>query len=199
MRSAGSFTRQGASSAPSTPEPKAFGLWTPTGEMHLLERTVKLACYDRVCENMRTSGPQKAKKIPGGKQAFRPGIILWLSPDALHPDWRLLAAGQKRNDSILDCFFKRQREAASLSSRAISAGEGSREIISLVGCGAKPRLCSSYASGRRTVPISSPSRTLRMLSGWNRPNTRTMGTLFSAQRAKAAASITFRRISWAFS
>ena len=193
------FYKAGGLFGPLTPEPKAFGLWTPTGEIHLLERADKLRLLRSGLRKYAGFWPQKAKKIPGGKQAFRPGIILWLSPDALHPDWRLLAAGQKRNDSILDCFFKRQREAACLSSRAISAREGSRVIISLVGCGAKPRLCSSYASGRRTVPISSPSRTLRMLSGSNRPNTRTMGTLFSAQRAKAAASMTLRRSSWAFS
>ena len=56
-----------------------------------------------------------------------------------------------------------------------------------------------HSSGYRTVPIVLPFSTSRMLSGWNRPNTRTIGTLFSAHRAKAALSMTLRRISMAFS
>ena len=43
--------------------------------------------------NVGGSGPRKPGKIPWGKAGFPPGILPRLSPDALHPGWRLSAAG----------------------------------------------------------------------------------------------------------
>src|SRR5699024_3762109 len=48
------------------------------------------------------------------------------------------------------------------------------------------------AQGCTTVPRGSPAATRRMFSGSSKANTRTAGTWFSRQMARAAASTTFR-------
>ena len=87
--------------------------------------------------------PKKAGKIPGKKLAFSQGIIPWLSPDAKHPGWPPMAAGSEaQGRQVLLSFPMRQREPSCLNASSNIRRRGAREIISLVGCGAKPRWVS---------------------------------------------------------
>ena len=64
------------------------------GEITLLEETNSLRLLRWGYEKFEGFWPKKAGKIPEGKARFSLGIIPRLSPDALHPGWRLFPQAQ---------------------------------------------------------------------------------------------------------
>ena len=60
-----------------------------TGEIMLLGISMASACRAGVYGKFEGFWPKKAWENPRGKVNFPLRIIPWLSPDALHPGWRL--------------------------------------------------------------------------------------------------------------
>jgi hypothetical protein len=87
---------------------------------------------------LEASGPRKPGKSRRGKLAFPYGIIPRLSPDALHPGWRLSAAGKKQNGRKLAFLSKQQREACSFTYQVFSAGVGPGRSPPWWGAGQSP-------------------------------------------------------------
>ncbi|MBR4332805.1 MAG: hypothetical protein IKP72_09020, partial [Clostridia bacterium] len=72
------------------PAPKDFVLWTPIGEFTWFGKQTNSACR---WQRGKIEGfwPKESRENPRGKTRFPLEIIPWLSPDALHPGWRLFS------------------------------------------------------------------------------------------------------------
>ena len=82
---------------PRAPAPWANGPWTPLGDIAGWGKQCTSASFAGVTESLWASGPRKPGKNALGKARFPQGIFPRLSPDALHPGWRLRRRARSHN------------------------------------------------------------------------------------------------------
>ena len=78
------------------------GPWTHLGDIASLEEKNASASFAGVTESLWASGPRKSGKNTLEKARFPQGIFPRLSPDALHPGWRLRRRARSHNGTKQD-------------------------------------------------------------------------------------------------